>query len=79
MRHSVRMELEPNTYLGLGTLLSSFMHMDTGAIRVVPESCFAWRPGRWTGVTTGVLMDCMCCSHQYFQLLQLCFNYVSSL
>lgn len=76
MTDSVRMELELNTYLGLGRLLSSFSHMDTGAIRDVPESCFAWRPGRWPGVTTGVLMDCILYSHQYFNLLQLCSNYL---
>jgi len=53
VRDSVRIELELNTYLGLGRLLTSFTHMDTGAIRVVPEFCFAWGPGRWPGVTAG--------------------------
>lgn len=79
MRDNVRMELELNTYLGFGRLLSSFTHMDTGALRVVPESCFAWRPGRWPGVTTEVLMDHVCSSHQYFYLLQLCSNSLSCL
>lgn len=45
MRDSVRKELDFNTCFRLGRLLSSFTCMNTEAIRVIPESCFAWQPG----------------------------------
>lgn len=65
MRDIVRMELVLNTYLRLEGYLSGFMHLDSGAILIEPEPCFAWRPGRWPRVTSGMLMNQVSC-HRYF-------------